>query len=244
MTRMNRHLGLMVALLLLAPFSTANALGISIFSVSSTGGDTANLLPGDTITFDLLLTNPTNENVFGLGIVARGHDFDANGVEDDALSFSSGAVTDQILSLAFVPGSGGGLSGIDNIQSGPADRGFFNPVTFERQEKRVALFTGVSTVGSSADGSSDEGILGEFGGGIAGGDVHFQISFTAGFPDVLNKPFTLDFGNALEFGEGTVGAGGAPLSFTNVQHALVVVPEPGTAILMGLGLFGLAARRR
>ncbi len=53
----------------------------------------------------------------------------------------------------------------------------------------------------------------------------------------------LDFGTG-QFGNEAVGAGGAFLPFSNAGYSLTVVPEPGTALLMGLGLAGLATTRR
>ena len=38
--------------------------------------------------------------------------------------------------------------------------------------------------------------------------------------------------------------GGATAGFSNDSLTITVVPEPGTALLMGLGLAGLAAVRR
>jgi hypothetical protein len=49
---------------------------------------------------------------------------------------------------------------------------------------------------------------------------------------------TGSFGNiAADFGSNI-------LSFNNASTTITVVPEPGTALLMGLGLVGLASRRR
>ena len=56
--------------------------------------------------------------------------------------------------------------------------------------------------------------------------------------------FTLDFGTFANLGEVAVGDGGAILPFYNDSYNLTVIPEPGTALLMGLGLAGLATQRR
>jgi len=66
MTLRNWSLALVV-LLLVAPLS-ANALGISIESVSSTGSSVTFLDGGDIITFNLVVENATAEEVFGLGL--------------------------------------------------------------------------------------------------------------------------------------------------------------------------------
>ena len=41
-----------------------------------------------------------------------------------------------------------------------------------------------------------------------------------------------------------IGAGGNEIPFTNATYALSVIPEPGTALLMGLGLAGYLVRRK
>ena len=242
MYRMTRNLGIAIALLLLAPLS-AHALGISIVNVSSSGASTSVLQPGDTITFDLLLENNTLETLTGLGVDARGYDSDANGEVDDGLSFASGAVTSSIFSSVYVPGIGQ-LGGMDNVQNQPEERGFFNPITFQREEKRVSLYTGVSTSGADGNGSNDIGIQGLGGPGTAGGDVHFQITFQATPTQIAARAFTLDFGTNLEFGTAALGAGGVIIPFTGTQYSLTVIPEPGTALLMGLGLLGLSTTKR
>jgi hypothetical protein len=85
----------------------------------------------------------------------------------------------------------------------------------------------------------DLGIGGDL---ISNGDVHFLIQFLA-----TSVPSPVDF--SLEFGTGppgpiVVGADGSALPFSNATYALTIVPEPSTALLVGLGLFGLAANRR
>jgi hypothetical protein len=55
---------------------------------------------------------------------------------------------------------------------------------------------------------------------------------------------TLDFGTHAEFGNVLVGAGGEILPFVNDSISFTLAPEPGTAMLFGLGLAGLASIRR
>jgi len=48
----------------------------------------------------------------------------------------------------------------------------------------------------------------------------------------------------LDFGAVAVGTGGSLLAFSNDSLVVTVVPEPGTALLRGLGLAGLTSIRR
>lgn len=242
--RMNRSrcgLGLWLGLLLVAPIS-AQALSISVVGATGSGASNSVLLPGETVTFDLLLENATAEGVFGLGLGVRGYDANANGVVDDGLSFVGGAVTSSIFNTVAVPGTPNtAFGGLGNTLTAPEERGFFDPIAFDREEKRVMLFDGIALAAATGDGSNDVGI----GGGFTGeGDVHFQITFEATPVQAAARAFTLDFGTMLDLGAGAIGDGGSLLSFGNTQYALTVIPEPGTALLMGLGLAGLAARRR
>ena len=83
-----------IATVLVAPLS-ASALGISINSVSTSGG-TSYLEDGDSITFNLLLENATNEDVFGLGLGATGYDEGAVGAADNHLLYSSGSNSSSV----------------------------------------------------------------------------------------------------------------------------------------------------
>ena len=81
---------------------------------------------------------------------------------------------------------------------------------------------------------------------MGNGDVHFQVMFEAVTNGVLSVPtaMTLDFGTHAEFGNVLVGAGGEILPFVNDSISFTLAPEPGTAMLFGLGLAGLASIRR
>lgn len=220
------------ALLSLAPLS-ASALGISIVNVSSTGSSLTALSNGDIVTFDLVLENASNANVFGLGIGITGFDVGNDGnVNNDNLRLNGGAVAASIF-------EGTSTAGLDNIRSGPTLIGrpapFFDP-------SRIQLFEGAALVGVSGNGSLDTGVGG---GTIGSGDVHFRVAFraTTSLTGSTGPSYTLKFGIG-EFGNSAIGAGGADLPFDNASYTLSVIPEPGTALLMGLGLAGLALRGR
>lgn len=241
MIRSMRGVGFLLGLLLVAPMS-AQALSISIVGATGSGASDTVLQPGETITFDLVLENATNEQVFGLGVGARGYDANANGEVDDGLSYGSGAVTSSIFNTTRFPGTPNqAFGGLGNTLATPVERGFFNPITFEREEKRVMVFDGVNTASATGTGADDVGINGLYTGS---GDIHFQVTFQATPVQAAARVFTLDFGTMVDLGAGAIGDGGALLPFGNAQYALTVIPEPGTALLMGLGLAGLATQRR
>ncbi|MCP4906566.1 MAG: PEP-CTERM sorting domain-containing protein [bacterium] len=74
--------------------------------------------------------------------------------------------------------------------------------------------------------------------GFAVGDGQFRLAFT------VHASSTIQIGDGGS-GDGAIGNGGASLASNNTSVAFSVIPEPGTALLMGLGLagLGLAGRR-
>jgi hypothetical protein len=216
---------------LVAPLS-AGALGVSIesTSIAKAGGSLApsvNALEnGDVVTFGLLLENATQENVFALGVGVYGYDEGAVGSASDN-------------HLVFVSSTGSASafnSTVAGVQSGA-------PFPFN-QELRAVLFNGIGTSAATGTGNDDAGV----GGGLTGvgSDIHIEVSFLVqglSSTDASPTAVTLEFGTG-QFGNEAVGTGGSSLAFTNASSTLTIVPEPGTALLMGLGLAGLASIRR
>ncbi len=234
MTLRNWSLALVV-LLLVAPLS-ASALGISIQGVSSTGSSVTFLDGGDIITFDLVVENATNEEVFALGLGVYGYDDGSPGdTFDNRLLFAGGTAGLSIFSQ-IDNGAGQNFGGVTDVGTGVFEDGQGFPINTER---RVQLFNGANLVGTTADNTLDIGV---FGGQVGSGDVHIQVSFLAQELEFLGD-VTLTFGVG-QFGNAAIGDGGAILAFYNDSYNLTVIPEPGTALLMGLGLAGLAANRR
>lgn len=249
MLRTVRNLGLITALLLL-PVS-ASALGISITNVSSTGGNTSVLQIGDVITFDLVLENNGGAELFGLGVGADGYDSDQNGIADNGLVYAGSNVAQRAFNT--VPGFGG----LDNIRydsvagtgvDGGVEFGFNEPINVlfglpTVEPMRVSIFDAISLSPVTGDGSNDFGINGALVDPLGQVDVHLQISFQAVAGGNLPPSFTLRFGDQSQ-GFGAIGNGGELLDFSDASYSFSVVPEPGTALLMGLGLAGLSAIRR
>jgi len=231
---------------LVAPLS-AGALGVSIESTSVTGAGSVNALEnGDVVTFGLLLENATQENVFALGVGVYGYDEGAVGSASDnhlvfvsstgsASAFNTGGIV--VPSVGVLNNSDGLTnSTVAGVQSGA-------PFPFN-QELRAVLFNGIGTSAATGTGNDDAGV----GGGLTGvgSDIHIQVSFLVqGLNSTVGSPtaVTLEFGTG-QFGNEAVGTGGSSLAFTNASSTLTIVPEPGAALLMGLGLAGLASIRR
>lgn len=237
MIRLVRSLAL-TSLLLSLPVS-ASALGISISNVTSSTG-TQTIFAGDTITVDLVVENGTAEAINGLGLVATGYDDDRNGLADSGLALQGGSVAGGLFNTIRVPGLAN-VDGLANVRTAPVEQWVFD--NFDPQELRTSFYAGASLNPVSGTAADD---LGVDGGYTGDGDAHFRLTFVAGAvaPGLTSQVFNLNFGTNAEYGEAAIGAGGAILPFNNASLAVTVIPEPGTALLMGLGLAGLAVRRR
>jgi hypothetical protein len=245
MTRMARNLGLLASALLLLP-ATAQAVSVSISGVTHSGTGSASLLEiGDTLTITGRINNDSADAVFGLGVAVDGYDSDNNGLADNGVAFVSGDVAATGLATYYdVPN--GSLGGLDNTLATATEVGYFNPFCSLSgcpvvDPLRVRVFQGISTNSSNGDGSLDLGIGGST---VGAGDHHFSVTFQAIAGLALPETRTLTFGGISDQGEVAVGAGGALLPYTNGTVSFTVVPEPGTALLMGLGLAGLAGSSR
>jgi hypothetical protein len=228
----------LAAILLSFPLS-ASALGINVTNVSSSGASTAVLQVGDILTIDAVVTNPTAVEIWGLGLLVNGYDEDRNGIADSGLVYDSGAVTGGMFTQLIDP-TLGPLGQIDNVRTEPEEQWNFDP--FDHEALRLSIFDGATLSPSSANTGLDTGVDGAL---INTGDVHFRVSFRAtSLGSAPPSAFTLTLGVDPEYGAVAVGANGATLPFVNDTVYLQVVPEPGTALLFGLGLAGLASTRR
>lgn len=214
--------------------TVASALGISIVDVTTSGASTSVLQPGETITFDLRLENATNEQVSGLEVLVTG--FDTPGTTaavSSGLQLVGGAVATSAFDAIT------GLGGLPNVRTAPTTRWQLN--LFNPEAVRTSLFLSASLAPSLGDGSQDLGVDGNL---VGNGDVHFRVTYQLMPTTIATQNIVLNFGTDATFGAVAVGPGGTVLPFQNASYALTVIPEPGTALLMGLGLAGLAARRR
>ena len=226
----------LVAASLVAPLS-ASALGISIDSVVTSGG-TSYLEHNDTVTINLVLENATQEEVSALGIGVYGYDQGAVGnANDNALRFVSGSSAASAFDTVSVPTTGN-FGGLPNSVTTAQESGAPFPFLDER---RVLLFNGVQLgATSNGTGAIDIGLGGDQ---IQNGDIHMSVTFQAIAPGASLQTVNLDIGVG-QFGNVALDGLGNVLPFDNASLAVTVVPEPGTALLMGLGLAGLATQRR
>ena len=227
------------ALLFVMP-TVASALGISIVNVSGTGSTTF-MQNGDQITFDLRLDNPTSDPVNGLDIVVSGFDTPGSTAAiSSGLQLVGGQVTTSAFNSIYLPGFPN-VNGLANVRTAPVNVWSLN--LLNPQPVRTSLFAGADTGSHNGNGGFDPGI----GGGSTGaGDIHFRVTYrllivgNAGPAQNL----LLSFGTLSDQGHVAIGPNGIEIPFQNATYALTVIPEPGTALLMGLGLVALAARRR
>jgi hypothetical protein len=216
----------------------ADAAGISIVNVSSTGASTSALAVGDVLTVDLVANNDTHLDIYGMELLAFGYDVDANGVADDGLRMVAVSTIGSIFNSVAVPAVGS-FGGLGNVTASWPSRpeGFFRPYMGPPSELYTILFRGASLSPSTGDGTLDVGIGGRL---IRDGGVHFRISFQA--TSVLDtRSIDLTFG--VSYGEsapiwgvsgprpadGVIGTGGIFLPFENDTLRLAILADPGSA---------------
>jgi len=229
MIRFTKVLAL-AATLLIVP-SIASAVDITIVNVTGDGADGV-LDAGGTVTFDLRMSTDAGP-LFGVAVGVSGYDIaGANYDRELGIAFQSATVVGHAFGQNFGPGVN--VGGFDNATTGDE---VFSINQLNPQAYTTSLFEGIGVTAALGDGSEDEGLGGAGSNVHPNNDVHFQVTFS----NVLG---TVDRAFAdLSFDVLSVYAGGTT-STSSATFALTVIPEPGTALLMGLGLAGLAANRR
>lgn len=203
--------------------SMASALELTVIG----GIPTEPVAPGDIITLDIRMSNTNGDTPSVLGLGASVHGYAGNA------SFVSGEAVGTYLNTNCFPGFGcfGGLPNLAGAASG-ANRtlaqssiGAFGP--------RVQIALSASTTATTGIGTIDPGLDG--GNGTAQFRVSFQILEGAqDFDLLIDSSYQGDLVNT--------SAGDREIAGQTVR--ISIVPEPGTALLMGLGLAGLAAAGR
>jgi len=213
---------LFTSLIAVAVIFAASAASAAVsWTVSgSSSGDLNNAQAGDVITIDITLSSD-GTSVFGVGGSVYGADV-------GSVTLSGGTTSSAAL-VQFATGAGTGFGGLDSTQAVALDPA--------GGDAGIQFFNGVSISGTPATGAADISPLTS-----APGGPQFQVlvSVNAG---LAPGTYTLDVG-AGHATDGAVGNGGAALGTTDGSVSFTVVPEPGTALLMGLGLAGLAGAGR
>ena len=230
---------LATAAALLAAPSIASAVSLDI--VGASAPENTLLGPGDTVTFDLRIDwTGLATDVYGVSADVTGYDLpDTNFDRQFGLAFAGGVSTGEVLNTNTTIPAYGTFSngdGLDNATGGPVEQYVINQLN--PQAFTTNLFGGVSFTPAAGDGSGDFGI----GGGlVSGGDIHFQVTFANVLPASYAGPA---LSTTLNFDLLLLDLNGDPIAATGDTFALSTIPEPGTALLMGLGLAGLATTRR
>lgn len=180
------------------------------------------LSPGDQVTVEVTGRND-GQQIFGLGASATG--YDSNGFQ-----FNSGQTVDSIFNRICIDGLGC-LGGLDQ---GGADPAFLTESPASSAGVEVQFFNALSFGGTTGPGDIDPGVSGIV------GDPQARLVFDVAAATVFDQQGSIHIGSLLAFGDALVLAGGT----FGVVETVWVVPEPGTALLLGFGLAGLACRRR
>lgn len=217
-----------MAAFLLATTATA-------IEVSFVGGNSATIAPGETLTLNIALDNVSAS-------IVQGTDVSLTGLSAAGATVLGGRAINQVNPTTgaqnpvhFTPFCSpvecfGGLASIDNPNYDPNNLAGGNYVA---GADSVFVIRAVSFSPANGTGVNDPGLAELFGQGLGAGATDATLDITAQTVGV----FTLVLGG--EFSDGTDVL---PLGTSSFE--LTVIPEPGTALLMGLGLAGLAGAGR
>lgn len=217
---------LFISLIATAVFFVASAASAqitwSVNAFTSDGSALSAVTPGASITLDITLRN-SGSTINGIG----GALFDYN---SSVVSLGTGSLLSTAVLVQFATGPGTGFGGITNQVANAVEANGPAPLRGE-----VQFFNGVDLTGTPALGTADIGRVS----GVAGG-AQFRVIMNA----VGAGTTTVSIGTSDAYGDAIVLPGGAFGTSNNATVDITVIPEPGTALLMGLGLAGLAAAGR
>jgi hypothetical protein len=200
----------------------AVAPAASAIEISNLGATSATIPVGGAFTIELAVDNASLTSNFGITLVASG--LAAAGAE------VTGGQTSLFHFVGFCSPSNcfAGVNSADNANFNPNDLsgGLYNP-----GDDSVTVAAALAITATAASGVLDPGLDGAVNVPSAR-DISIQLIAGAAGVHVITLDGTYSDGvNVLPVQSGT--------TFT-----VTVVPEPGTALLMGLGLAGLAAAGR
>jgi len=216
--------------------TSASALTFNVIGASSASGNALDaLVVGDVVTINIRMSNPSAVAIFGVGGGIQGWDQGIASLTSGEVGLGKYFCTNATCTL-----------GLDNAVVFPnSDPNTGNFIVTPGDVQNIAgvgnyvpLVQSVSTTGRAGNGARDPGLDGT----VNGGDAQFRVVFTITGLGTT----TLNIGTNANptLGNVVVLAGGVSELATNANVVLNVIPEPGTALLMGLGLAGLAAAGR
>ncbi|MBW2497180.1 MAG: PEP-CTERM sorting domain-containing protein [Deltaproteobacteria bacterium] len=174
---------------------------------------------GESITLDIRIGNDSAPSIAIFGIGASVYNYDG------ALGFVDGEAVSGYLYELNIPGTGS-FNGLDNTVAGSLIES-----SISGEGPRVQIANSAGLTGRTGCGCEDPGLDGV----IGGADAQFRVTLTALTPGTVD----LIIGTGYQ-GDVVVLEGGATAQARNASLSITVVPEPGTVVLMGLGLAGLA----
>lgn len=211
--------------LLAAPPAAAVSFRVTELSGCAPAPETTDCI-GDLVTIGLRIASEPDEQIYGIGASIYG--------SDPAIAvFVSGEVVASIFHAQATPGAGA-TGGLPN---------FVAPTLVESDADgtgwRVAFLDGFD-LRPHTENANDPGLDGLVGGGDAQVRIRFRIlaagqtilSIGTGYP-----------GDAVVYAAGEMGQASGLQILLRSDGAPVVVPEPGEALLLALGLAGLACIR-
>lgn len=199
--------------------AASGASALTSFNVVE-GSTNLVLNPGQEVTIGIRLSGGTA--VYGLGASAYGYN-------ESVIDFVTGSSVASINHAVAIPAVGA-FSGLGNVLTNP-----LGETSIGANGNRVLIFNGVGLVATNTN-ALDPGLNGA----VGGNDAQIRLTFRAGSVGGLT---VINIGTGYA-GDGEVGAGGSLDQTALTQISVSVIPEPGTALLMGLGLAGLAAAGR
>ena len=201
--------------------SASSAWGAAAWIVQASGSDgsaISELTPGSQLILDITLR--TTDGALGLAGSVNGYDPSVL-----SLNASQSLIPTSVLDQVCFPGAGcfGGLQNQVGTSIPLQERAVGPGV-------EVEFFAGVALSPAGGDGSIDPGAAT----GIPG-DPQFRIVF-----DVIGFfPTTLQIGTFAEYLDAYIGTEDSLVENASIEF--FVIPEPGTALLLGMGLVGLAS---
>jgi hypothetical protein len=200
--------------------TTASAVEFSVV-----GANSIDLAVGESVEISINVDNASATGVNGLG--ASVWDYD-----EAVAGFTSG-VASRSFFVQFCGAPNNCFGGVDQAANAFFDRLALRESSIGTSGNRVTIVNAAALSPSSATGALDQGWDG-----------------TTGTPDIVVVFTATGLGSTtLQIGTGYTGDGvvlgdGSLIQADGATFTINVIPEPGTALLMGLGLAGLAVAGR